>query len=202
MKPSAIGVFGICLAAMCGGCGPSEVFVSPRQVFEPKMRIAVLDFDWSPPTGTVNPGHTVQSAPNAGKYVADSLSSHLLQMDCFEVLERSRIAQLLREKDLTQADVVSRGMYKEVGQFLGVDYLVLGTVNTYTAWARGEFHGHIVSFTSRCVDVRSSKVVWTLGGRADIGPLGPLDPARGLALILNDAIPKLRSGLKAHQRAN
>jgi curli biogenesis system outer membrane secretion channel CsgG len=147
----------------------------------------------------VGGAHTVQSAANAGKYVADSVSSHMLQMDCFEVLERSRISQLLQEKELTQTDVVKRGIYKEVGQFLGVEYLVLGTVNTYTTWARGEFHGHIVSFNSRCVDVRSGKVVWTLGGKVEAGPFGPIDPARGLARILDDAAPKLQRGLKARQ---
>lgn len=68
--------------------------------------------------------------------------------------------------------------------------------NTYSAWSYGGFTGHMVSFTCRCVDVDSGEILWTLDGKIDVGPMGPIDPARGLQRILDDAMPKLKSQLK------
>jgi len=185
------------MAVLAGCAGPSTVSVSPSQAFDKKMRVAVLDLDWSPPTGTVQSGASMISAPNAGRYVADSLSARLLEIGCYDVLERSRLAQLLAEKSLTQAEIVRQGRYKEIGQVLGVDYVVAGTVNTYTSWTNGFLSGLVVSFNSRCIDVRTSQVVWGLDGRVDVGPFGPIDPARGLQQILDDAIPKLKRSIQS-----
>jgi curli biogenesis system outer membrane secretion channel CsgG len=171
--------------------------VNPSQVFQKKMRLAVLDLDWSPPTGTVQAGASMVSAPNAGRFVADSVSNRLLEIGYYDVLERTRLAQLLAEKDLSQTDLVKQGRYEEIGQFLGVDYLVLGTVNTYTSWTNGFLSGHLVSFNCRCVDVRTSQVVWGLEGKVDVGPFGPIDPARGLQQILDDAMPKLKRSIQS-----
>ena len=95
------------------------------------------------------------SAPNAGKFIADGISNRLLAIEGFEILERTKLKQLLSETDLDQADLVKAGRYEEIGKFLKVDYLVLGTVNTYTTWASGMMGGHLVSFSCRCVDVRT-----------------------------------------------
>ncbi|HDZ43285.1 MAG TPA: hypothetical protein ENH80_05010 [Phycisphaerae bacterium] len=175
------------------GCAPSISTVSVNPSFRPAgpMRMAVLDFDWQPPSGQVAEGATMVSAPNAGKFVADSVSSRLLTVSGFEMIERSRLNQLLREKDLSQTDLIDQGQYKEIGQFLGVDYLVLGTVSTYTTWANGPLSGHLVSFSCRCIHVETGKVVWMLSGATEKGPTGPLDPAISVRDILNDAIPKL-----------
>jgi curli biogenesis system outer membrane secretion channel CsgG len=195
----------VCLlaAAVVGwGCaGPSTVTVKQGYPFKETMSIAVLDFDWIPPTGTVAFGQTVVHAPNAGKYVADGISGRLLEIPQFRIIERSRLARLLAEKDLSQSELIKQGRYQEIGQFLRVDYLVIGTVNTYSCWSNGTLSGHMVSFNCRCVEVESGQVVWTLEGKVDVGPFGPLDPAAGLARILDDAMPKLRAQIDAATRS-
>ncbi len=193
-KPSSV-VGLLCVAALASwGCaGPSTVTVKQGYPFKETMSVAVLDFDWVPPAGTVSPMQTVVHAPNAGKFVADSLSSRLLQIPRFQIIERSRLARLLAEKDLSQSDLIKQGRYQEIGQFLRVDYLVIGTVNTYNSWSTGPFAGHVVSFSTHCVEVESGQVVWTLDGKVDVGPFGPIDPAAGLGRILDDALPKLKA---------
>ena len=190
------------VAAAGWGCvGPSTVTVKRGYPFKDTMSVAVLDFDWSPPVGTVAFGQTVVHAPNAGKYVADGISGRLLEIPRFQVIERSRLARLLAEKDLSQSELIKQGRYQEIGQFLRVDYLVIGTVNTYSCWSNGTLAGHMVSFNCRCVEVESGQVVWTWEGKVDVGPFGPIDPASGLGRILDDGLPKLRAQIDAASRS-
>ena len=184
------------LACLSVGCqGVSDVTVSPSLEYREPMRVAVLDFDWTAPVAQLQSEHSMINAPNAGKFIADGVSSRLLAIDAFEVLERSKLNRLLSEKDLTQSQLVQAGRFKEIGAFLGVDYLVLGTVNTYTTWASGMMSGHTVSFSCRCVNVNTSKVAWTISGRQERGPTGPMDPSVSLEAILTEASAKLKRGL-------
>ena len=185
-----------CLGIFSGCSGPSEVTVSHSFQFNPPIRITVLDFDWSAPVATLEPNHTFINYPTAGKYVADSVSNCLLGIEGFEILERSKLRQLLREKGLTQTELVSRGNYEEIGKFLGVDHLVLGTVNSYFTAASGLISVHTVSFSCRCVDVRSSNTIWSFSGHRDGGGA---EPAMALRVILNDAMLKLKTKLKAQR---
>jgi len=183
--------FGVVVAACClAGCSPGNVTVSPAFSPPEKIQVAVLDFDWEMPSGQLQ-GHSMVSSPNAGKYMADAISTHLVSIPGFEVVERSRLNKLLHEKDLQQSDLIKKGEYEEVGRFLGVRFLVLGTVNTYTTWAHGTWHGHTVSFSCRCVDVESGRTVWTLSGYREKGPLGPTDPAISVRELLQESMPEL-----------
>jgi hypothetical protein len=191
---------GLAAAALAGCAELSSVSVAPAHRFGSRMRIAVLDFDWTPLNAPMQGGHTLVNMPNAGKYLADSVSSKLLSIPLFEVLERSKLNQLLAERDLTLAEVLRKGEYQQIGAFLGVDYLVLGTVNTYSTWANFIWCGHGVSFSCRCVDIASSRVVWTISGTAERGPHGPVDPSVSVNDILNDALPKLRRQIEAQKQ--
>ncbi len=163
------------------------------------IRLAVLDFNWKPPAGHLTIGHTMVSPPNAGEFIADVTSIRLLEVEGFEVFERSRIARLLEEKDLSQSDLVKQGRYQEIGEFLKVDYLVLGTVNTYTVAVAGVFAVNVVSFSCRCVEVKTSKVVWGLAGKNE---MPGAEPAKSLDMILDEAIPKLNRLLKSRRSRN
>jgi hypothetical protein len=185
-----------CLGMFSGCFGPSQVTVSQSFEFKPPIRITVLDFDWSAPEATLEAHHTLINYPNAGKYAADSVSNRLLGIDGFEILERSKLRQLLREKGLTQTELVRSGDYEEIGKFLGVDYLVLGTVNSYFTAASGPFIVHTVSFSCRCVDIRSSNTIWSFSGHRDGGGA---EPANALSAILNDAMLKLKTKLHARR---
>jgi hypothetical protein len=186
----------LCLLGSCEEGGVSRVTVNPDLKFDHPMRLAVLDFDWQPPEGQVTEGHTMVNAPNAGKFVADAVATRLLNIKGLEVMERSKLAQLVAEKDLSQTELVRQGRYQEIGKFLGVNYLVLGTVNTYTVSAAGFVGGYEVSFSCRCVDVNTSQVIWAFSGQSSA--MG-FEPAIGLNIILDEAIPKLHRLLDAQR---
>ena len=187
---------------LAAGCELTRVAVVPSHRFPDPLKVAVLDFDYTPPVSTAQESQSVSSPPNAGKYVADVLSSRLLAAAPFEVLERSKLGRLLQERKLTQAQLVEEGRFEEIGKFLGVDYLILGTVNTYTTWSnsRTMHSGHYVSFAFRCVDVKSSQVVFTVEGKADKGPFGPMDPSGSVQEILDEAVAKLASAVRSQMR--
>lgn len=191
-------VVGVTLVSGCSGL--SNVSLSPGTQLPETLHLAVLDFEWTPPVAELKGGHTVVSAPNAGLFLADSVSNRLLGIPGLEVMERSKLNKLLSERDLSQADLIQKGEYEEIGKFLGVDALVIGAVPSYTAWAYGFWSGHMVAFSCRCVDVNTSKVLWSLSGQREAGPYGPLDPAGSANMILDDAIPKLERLIRATRK--
>lgn len=182
----------VSIAAIFAGCGPSEVTVSKTFHFQPPMRVAVLDFDWHPPEAKLAANTTMVNFPNAGKYVADGVCNVLLDIEGLEVIERSRLQKLLDEEDMKQADLIRRGEYKRIGEFLDVDYLVFGTVASYTVGAVDAWAARSTEFSCRCVNVHDATTVFSLRGYESA--LGG-SPGEGLRNILNDAMPKLRDGL-------
>ncbi len=60
--------------------------------------------------------------------ITESLTDELSKVDGIKVVERSRLAQILKEQDFGQSDRVDTFSAAEVGRLLGADILVMGTV--------------------------------------------------------------------------
>lgn len=186
-------LFTICVALVfITGCGPSEVAVSKSFQFKKPIRLAVLDFDWTPPKAKLGPKVTMVNFPNAGKYVADSVSNVLVDIKGFEIIERSRLNKFLDEEDMKQAELIRKGEYKKIGIFLDVDYLVLGTVASYTVGAIDVWVARSTEFSCRCVNVYDGTTIFSIKGYESA--MGG-SPGEGLKNILSDAVPKLKEGL-------
>jgi len=175
------------------------VSVSPLAAFPDTKRLAVLDFAWKPPAQPSRDPLQEAPPPDVGKLVADSVSARLVCLPGYEVLERSKVAKLLSKPNPAQAELLRQAKHQEMGEALGADFLVLGNVATYRSWTKEMQSGHAVCFSCRCVDVGTSKVVWTISGAVEHSPYGPVDPATGLAEILNDAIPKLKQQIETRR---
>ena len=112
-----------------------------------KKRIAVLDFEGLD-----------KLEGKAELRLTDLLVTALVATGRFDVVERSRMEQVLLEQDLGLAGIVDETTAAEVGKILGAEYVILGTVSAATQQNIDKF-GYILSVIEVGVDVRAVDAV-------------------------------------------
>lgn len=95
-----------------------------------KRRVAIFDFDNAARSST--PYSFLQgTGPDIGKAAADLLITRLVRDGSVMVVERNAINKLLAEQNLTNSDRTDSRTAAKLGQILGVDAIVLGSVTKY-----------------------------------------------------------------------
>jgi hypothetical protein len=123
-----------------------------------KMKIAVMDF---------KAGVGVNAAEVEG--LSDMLINTLYESGKFSIVERSQINQVLKEQKF-QASELTNEQLAEVGRILGVESVLIGTVNFLAEHKNpdgsmtGEYNVDV-----RAVDVESGEVVTTAGAAKSTG---------------------------------
>lgn len=121
-----------------------------------RLKIAVMDF---------TPGTGVTAANVSG--LVDMLVNSLYDTQKFTIVERYQLNQVLREQNFQQNNLSTSQIVK-VGKLLGVQAIVIGTVNfivtdrtieqVYTGMATGEYNIDV-----RIVSVETGEVIATAG---------------------------------------
>ena len=107
-----------------------------------------------------------------GRVVTNMLASELAARDVFTVVERRKLYAILEEQNLAQSGVLKPGDGAKIGEFTGVQYLVMGTItafesDTETKVSGGLFrrtrieqtdHGAYLALDLRVVDTSSGEV--------------------------------------------
>lgn len=88
----------------------------------PRVTLAVMDFE-------VKAGHNAKGTLADG--LSDMLVNALVETQCFRVVERSRMKDLLREQGLGLGGTVDASSAAEVGKMTGAQMLVMGTVTEF-----------------------------------------------------------------------
>lgn len=103
-----------------------------KAVNSPKRRVAVFEFS-NDVRSSGNPYAALQAlaGPDPGKAAADLLITQLVQNGCVMVIERDAINKLLAEQNLTNSDRTDPQTAAKLGQILGVDAIVLGSITRY-----------------------------------------------------------------------
>lgn len=114
--PLIIALFSIIFAG-CTSRSTVKTVVSPLLEVNRPLKIAVLPFSTSG-----NPGLKTDES-----YI-DSLNIQLMELG-FVVIERSRVGAVLDELNLEQSGMTSEQSSRKIGELLGADVLVIGTVN-------------------------------------------------------------------------
>ncbi|MCG6971492.1 MAG: CsgG/HfaB family protein [Gammaproteobacteria bacterium] len=96
----------------------SFVFVSPVAA---KTRVAVMDFDNKTPHG----GWRI------GRGASDMLATELVKLKKYSVIERDKLASILKEQDLGASGRIDPATAVKIGKVLGVDFIVTGSVTEY-----------------------------------------------------------------------
>jgi fibronectin type 3 domain-containing protein/TolB-like protein len=138
--------------AYFGGDSKANVYVAP--VAQRIDRVAILPFR--------------AATELIGASVADLFVTEFLRAGRYTLVERGQMAQVLSESELALAGL-SAAKAVEVGNMLGADGVIIGTVDEYgTVAARGRAIP-VIGMTVRMIDCASGKVVWSadLARRAD-----------------------------------
>ncbi len=86
-----------------------------------KTRVAVMDFDNKTPHG----GWRI------GQGASDMLATHLVKLGKYSVIERDKLATVLKEQDIGQSGRIEPRTAVKLGKVLGVSYIVTGSVTEY-----------------------------------------------------------------------
>ncbi|MCX7010041.1 MAG: thiamine pyrophosphate-binding protein, partial [Kiritimatiellaeota bacterium] len=167
------------LALWLAGCATTEnesyfgdvrsranVYVAP--VSSPIKKIAIMPFK--------------AQTELIGTSISDLFVTEMLRAGRYELVERSQMAKVLSESELALAGLsVSRAT--EVGNMLGADGVVIGTVDEYATVAQGGNPYPVVAITARLIDCGSGKVMWStdLAKRADSKSLTLPEQARAVS---------------------
>lgn len=131
---------------------PAAPLMPPIQP-EARKRIAIM-----PVTG-------VRNDYEARTTVESGLADIFVQLKRFEVVERSQIQSILQEKQFSQSGLVDESNAVSAGQVLGVDYLILGSVNEVTSVKSGTaMYRAKVSAVLKVVSTANAAIIATVSG--------------------------------------
>lgn len=104
-----------------------------------KMRVAVVDF-------VDANGDPV----NLGSFLAEELGTKLFMSGHVDVIERRMLAKVLEEQKLEMSGLIDPGSIKRVGNILGIDALIVGTMSEF---------GQVIRFNVRALSVDTGLVM-------------------------------------------
>jgi TolB-like protein len=157
MRPSRIIIAALSLV-LCGQAVAQDIDTEIANLTEKlatqindhgKKKIAVIDF-------TDLDGKPVE----LGKYIAEQMNvDFVLTNRSFSVLDRANLKSILDEHKLTATGLVDPDSAKKLGQFAGVDALILGTIIT---------KGQNLNITAKIVTTDTAEIIGA--ARAQFGP--------------------------------
>ena len=128
-----------------------------------KRTVVVLDFEGNVEgeKGGMPTGYW-STRSKAGILVADALTTALLKVEQYRLIERQRLKRLLQELNMSPADLVSPENLRRFRKLANVDAVVLGSVSSYGYWQnRVGQEGAWVEFNARMIDSYSGEVLWS-----------------------------------------
>jgi curli biogenesis system outer membrane secretion channel CsgG len=141
-----------------------------------------------------------------GAAVGDDLRAGLVDLNRFEVLDRTAVAALLKEQGLNASGLVDSTQAAATGKFSGATALVLGRVSTYgfneqmqtqsskQGMAYRRLSTVVVEASFRIVDIASGRLVASVPCRVEIHISSPKD-SRNIANVLDPTpVPQYQLG--------
>lgn len=93
-------------------------FAQEEQRISSKKRVAVIDFD--------NNSSFYQA--NIGEVASNYIVEQLLKAGYFEVIERQKLANILKEQSIAQTGFIDPESAAQIGKILGIDIMVMGSI--------------------------------------------------------------------------
>ncbi len=157
--------FTLILLLLLGGCGPKIAYRQDYD-FSAIQRVGVIRFDGA--------GLGLTAGAEPGSAVADEFVFQLLNRGA-RVIERSRLESVLREHNLWRSGDIDPETVKEMGQILGVDAIIMGTITRFVPDKKERIYvrdreGNVreeiflveaeVGISARMVDVETGEIIW------------------------------------------
>ncbi len=96
-----------------------------------------------------------------GTSVSDLFVTEVLRSGKYELVERGQMAKVLSEAELALAGL-SASRAAEVGNLVGAEGVIIGTVDEYANVAQRGHPYPVVGITARMIDCKSGKVLWSV----------------------------------------
>ncbi len=151
------------LTVLAGCARPPSRFVHAQYDFSAIKKVAVL------------PLENLSSDQAAGEKVRKTVVSELLAAGVVDVVETGQVNRALGQANIQNIASVSADDLKKVATALGVQALVVGSVDTYERINVGGVNFPEIAITLRAIDAGSGSIVWsatTTGG--GVGLMGRL----------------------------
>jgi TolB-like protein len=146
------------------------LLVCSSAVFAARPTIAVLDFTADKNTITIGHGFIVREVlESTTNLLSSDLVTFLVKTNKFDVVERSRMKDILAEQEFSESGYISPETAVKLGKLIGADYFVMGKIEQFQATAentkipytdtfRKTYEGKM-TVNVRIVDSRGGKVV-------------------------------------------
>ena len=143
---------------------------SASSLLAARPTIAVLDFTADKDTITFGHGFIVrETVESSTKFLTSELMTFLVKANKFDVVERSRMKDILTEQEFSESGYISPETAVKLGKLIGADYFVMGKIEQfqagienkkipYTNEVKKQYEGKI-TVNVRIVDSRGGKVV-------------------------------------------
>ena len=125
----------------------------------------------------------------AAQRIRDITATQILAMGIFDVVDKGIVDSALREMAIDQDTPMDAPLVKRLGQRLGVQGFILGTVNGLGERRQGSFSYPEISLTLELLDAQSALVLWrtsdTMSGYSLSDRLFGLSPLDSFQLTVN-----------------
>ncbi|NPA15985.1 MAG: hypothetical protein GXO44_05495 [Deferribacteres bacterium] len=137
------------VVSCASGTGTMRVFVREGVDISYIKRVAVLRFE----------NHTRDKF--AAERLRDIVANEILALGLFDVVDKSIVDVVLNEEVGKKEVSLDKGTMRRIAKRLGVQALVLGSVDDYRMESKGTFSYPVVALTLRLVDGRSGEIIWS-----------------------------------------
>jgi curli biogenesis system outer membrane secretion channel CsgG len=140
-----------------------------------KIRIAVLDFDYS----ALSNAHFLNYFSGGASGVSDMIVNQLVDTNKYRVIERSRIDAILAEQNLGASGRVDASTAAEIGRILGVEMVIIGSITQFDLQKTGsnfglfgvsvgnESTGAFVTINARIVNTTTGEILMAAEGKGE-----------------------------------
>jgi len=138
-------------AATLTGCAARRVttFVHPEYDFGLVERIAVVNFE------------NLSTEQGVAGYATRLFITELLAAQAFDVVEPGETARIVRDLNPSRGGELDLQGLKQMGDSLGVQAVIFGSVGEAAALQGRGTAGHTVSIDARMVDCKTGSTVWS-----------------------------------------
>ncbi|MBX6422062.1 GNA1162 family protein [Thermosulfurimonas sp. F29] len=138
--------------AGCASRGHLESYM--REGVDPTFvkKVAVLKFE----------NHTREK--EVAERMRDIVTMEALALGLFDVVDRTVVDEVLAEEGVEGGMGLDRDTVRRLGKRLGVQALLVGSVNAYETEREGSYSYPVVSLSLRLLDVASGEIIWKAGG--------------------------------------
>lgn len=126
----------------------SRIYVSPTAKQQVYRKVSVLPFQ--------------ASVELVGASLSDLFFTELLTTHKYQLMDRTQSEQILREKDPGHGIVSENAAAVKVGQLLGVQGVIIGTVPEYGVKISGTTELVAIGINARMIDVSDGSIVWSV----------------------------------------